>query len=57
MSDCRVRKERDAERQEQIVVRLDDNVMKIRTRPNRTLDKRAKSFFERDWPAWRTGHV
>ena len=51
LEEFRFRKERDAQSQEQIVVRLDENVMKFPTRPNRTFAESAKSFFERDWPA------
>lgn len=57
LQEFRFRKERDAHRDEQIVVRLDGETMRISTRPNRTFDESAKSFFERDWPAWLTGAI
>ncbi|OWV91551.1 oxidoreductase [Rhizobium sp. R635] len=53
----RFRKERPAHREEQIVVRLDGNEIVLSTRPNRTFDESARSFFERDWPAWLTGRI
>jgi len=31
--------------------------MTITTRSNRKFDANAKSFFERDWPAWLTGGI
>ena len=57
LQEYRFRKEREAHREEQIVVRLDGETMTISTRPNRTLDESAKSFFERDWPAWLAGAI
>ncbi|MGG6898619.1 FAD-binding protein [Rhizobium sp. BR 315] len=57
LEDYRFRKERDAHREEQIAVRLDSGAMAISTRPNRKFDESAKSFFERDWPAWLTGGI
>jgi succinate dehydrogenase/fumarate reductase flavoprotein subunit len=57
LQDYRFRKEREAHRKEQIVVRLDGDEIRLSTRPNRTLDESAKSFFERDWPAWLTGRI
>jgi len=54
---CRFRTERAADRQEQIVVRLDGDRFSVTTRPNRQLDEGARSFFERDWTAWLTGRV
>ncbi len=53
----RFRKERDAHREEQIVVRLDGERMSVDTRPNRKFDETAKAFFERDWPEWLTGTI
>lgn len=53
----RFRKERDAHRDEQIIVRNEGGSLKISTRPNRTFDETARSFFERDWPAWLTGRI
>ncbi|NEI02804.1 FAD-binding protein [Rhizobium johnstonii] len=57
LQDYRFRKEREAHRKEQIVVRLDGDEIRLSTRPNRMLDESAKSFFERDWPAWLTGRI
>lgn len=57
LEEFRFRKERDEQRKEQIVVHLGTGGMEVRTRPNRTVDDSAKSFFERDWPAWLTGEI
>lgn len=57
LQEFQFRKECQAHRDEQIVVRLDGETMRISTRPNRTFDESAKSFFERDWPAWLTGAI
>ncbi|ENN84596.1 fumarate reductase/succinate dehydrogenase flavoprotein [Rhizobium freirei PRF 81] len=57
LEDYRFRKERGVHREEQIIVRLDSGTMAISTRPNRKFDESAKSFFERDWPAWLTGGI
>ncbi|WP_064696151.1 FAD-dependent oxidoreductase [Rhizobium aegyptiacum] len=53
----RFRKESDAHREEQIVIRLEGDEIRLSTRPNRNLDESARSFFERDWPAWLTGRI
>ncbi|ANK85380.1 MULTISPECIES: FAD-dependent oxidoreductase [Rhizobium] len=57
LEDYRFRKENEAHRKEQIVVRLEGEEVRLSTRPNRELDKGARSFFERDWPAWLTGRI
>ncbi|MGO7309691.1 oxidoreductase, partial [Rhizobium ruizarguesonis] len=57
LQDYRFRKEREAHREEQIVVRIDGDEIRLSTRPNRALDESAKSFFERDWQAWLTGRI
>ncbi|OWV79485.1 oxidoreductase [Rhizobium sp. R634] len=57
LQDYRFRKERPAHREEQIVVRLDGDQIGLSTRANRTFDEKARSFFERDWPAWLTGRT
>lgn len=57
LQDYRFRKERDAHREEQIVVRLDGDAIRLSTRANRSFDESARSFFERDWPAWLTGRI
>lgn len=50
----RFRSETQADQAEQLVVRLEDGVVKVTSRPNRPFDETAKAFFERDWPAWLT---
>jgi aspartate oxidase len=57
LQDYRFRKEREVHRKEQIVVRLDGDEIRLSTRANRTFDESARSFFERDWPAWLTGRI
>lgn len=57
LEEFRFRKELDVHRDEQIVVRYDSNAIQTMTRPNRRFDEMAKSFFERDWPAWLTGGI
>ena len=53
----RFRAEREADKQEQIVVRRAAEGLVVATRPNRSLAGTARSFFERDWPDWLTGRV
>ena len=53
----RFRTEKAAHQLEQIHVRMDDNDIKISVRESRPFDESAKSFFERDWPAWLTGRI
>jgi succinate dehydrogenase/fumarate reductase flavoprotein subunit len=55
--DFRFRKEREEHRSEQIVVRMTDGGIAVGTRPNRSFDEQARSFFERDWPDWLTGRI
>jgi succinate dehydrogenase/fumarate reductase flavoprotein subunit len=57
LEEYRFRMERNIDRGQQIVVRLDGAVFHISSRPNRTFDEAAKSFFERDWPDWLTGRI
>jgi hypothetical protein len=57
LQDYRFREEREAHRKEQIIVRLAGDEIRLSTRANRTFDERARSFFERDWPAWLTGRI
>jgi succinate dehydrogenase/fumarate reductase flavoprotein subunit len=57
LQEYRFRKERQAHREEQIVVWLDGDEIRLSTRRNRMFDEGAKSFFERDWPAWLTGGI
>ncbi len=57
LHDVRFRKERDQDKEEQLLVRLVGDKMQVSKRPNRSFDDAAKPFFERDWPAWLTGAV
>ncbi|MEM7462541.1 MAG: oxidoreductase, partial [Pseudomonadota bacterium] len=57
LKEFRFRKEQDAHKTEQIIVRLDGDKFNIGVREIRTFDEQAKSFFERDWPDWLTGQV
>ncbi|WP_227754505.1 FAD-dependent oxidoreductase [Stagnihabitans tardus] len=52
----RFREERAQDREAQMLVRWQDGALHLSTRPNRALDP-ARSFFERDWPAWLTGAI
>ncbi|MEM7465122.1 MAG: FAD-binding protein, partial [Pseudomonadota bacterium] len=49
LKEFRFRKEQDAHKNEQIIVRLDGDKFNIGVREIRTFDEQAKSFFERDW--------
>jgi hypothetical protein len=53
----RFRPERDSDKAQQIVVRLQDGRLIVSTRPNRSLNESARSFFERDWPDWLIGRI
>jgi succinate dehydrogenase / fumarate reductase flavoprotein subunit len=53
----RFRQERAEDRESQILICWTKGGMQISTRPNRTLDDTARTFFERDWPAWLTGAI
>jgi aspartate oxidase len=57
LDDVRFRSERQEHQSRQILVRLEGGTMKVSTRPNRTYDETAKTFFERDWPDWLTGEI
>ncbi|RXT20898.1 oxidoreductase [Rhizobium leguminosarum] len=57
LEEYRFRRERETDRDKQIVVRLDGDEIRLSTRANRTFDESAASFFERDWPAWLTGRI
>lgn len=57
MPEVRFRAEREADMQSQILVQLTGDTIQISERPNRGFDETAKSFFERDWPAWLTGEI
>ncbi|OWV88683.1 oxidoreductase [Rhizobium sp. N122] len=57
LEEYRFRREREEDRDEQIVVRLEGDEIRLSKRANRSLDETARSFFERDWPAWLTGRI
>ncbi|WP_337270695.1 FAD-binding protein [Oryzifoliimicrobium ureilyticus] len=57
LEEFRFRRDREEHREEQIVVRSGASGLTIATRPNRSFDETAKSFFERDWPAWLTADI
>jgi succinate dehydrogenase / fumarate reductase, flavoprotein subunit len=57
LQDARFRKERNVDRDEQILVRQVGGELRISTRPIRRIDDTTKPFFERDWPDWLTGAV
>jgi aspartate oxidase len=57
LEEFRFRKERDEHRDEQIIIQKVDQSMEVQVRLNRSFDENAKSFFERDWPAWLTAEV
>lgn len=57
LEEFRFRNEKDEHRNEQIIIHKADEHMEVHTRPNRSFDESAKSFFERDWPAWLTGEI
>ena len=57
LKEFRFRKEQDAHKTEQIVVRLDGDKFNIGVREIRPFDEQARSFFERDWPDWLTGRI
>jgi succinate dehydrogenase/fumarate reductase flavoprotein subunit len=51
------RAERSEDMHSQLIVQFDGEKMTVTSRPNRPFDEAAKSFFERDWPAWLTGGI
>jgi len=57
LTDYRFRPERDADKEEQILIRLTGVSFAVATRKNRRFNEGAKAFFERDWPAWLTGEI
>lgn len=57
LAEYRFRVEREADKSEQIMIKLSGGEFSIITRPNRSFDDSAKAFFERDWPAWLTGEI
>ncbi|MEL6313655.1 MAG: FAD-binding protein [Pseudomonadota bacterium] len=57
LPEVRFRQERTEDMGQQILTRLDGTEMVTTTRPIRSFDENAKSFFERDWPAWLAGEI
>ena len=57
LNDFRFRSETLHDHEKQILVRLENDEIQTSERPNRVFDEDAKSFFERDWPAWLTGAI
>jgi succinate dehydrogenase / fumarate reductase flavoprotein subunit len=57
LDEFRFRAEREADKQQQIVVRQEGDRFVVSTRPNRPFDEQARTFFERDWPDWLTGRI
>ena len=57
LCEFRFRRERKRDTEEQILVRWDGNTFCVSRRANRPFDEAAKTFFERDWPAWLTGTI
>jgi len=57
ITDFRFRLEQPAHKDEQIIVSMQGADFIIKTRPNRSFDDDAESFFERDWPDWLTGKI
>jgi succinate dehydrogenase / fumarate reductase flavoprotein subunit len=53
----RFRSEKDEHKDEQLIVRMVDHEMVVSSQSIRRFDEDAKSFFERDWPAWLTGEI
>lgn len=57
LDDFRFLPERAEDRNEQILIRLDDGHFVIRTRAVRARDRERRPFFERDWPDFLTGAI
>lgn len=57
LEDIRFRSEKDEHKNEQLIVRMVGDRMQVSSQPIRRFDENAKSFFERDWPAWLTGEI
>ncbi|CAD0186646.1 hypothetical protein RUESEDTHA_03555 [Ruegeria sp. THAF57] len=55
--EVRFRSERDADKSEQLLVHMDGEDMVVTHRKIRRFDQDARTFFERDWPAWLTGAI
>ncbi|MGJ8629324.1 MAG: FAD-binding protein [Sulfitobacter sp.] len=57
LDEYRFRAEQTKDQEEQITVSMVNGGVQIATRKNRKINKAARSFFERDWPAWLTGEI
>ena len=57
MPEYRCRAERNQDKAEQLRVQMIDGKISVSARAIRGHDASAKSFFERDWPAWLTGEI
>ncbi len=57
LADFRFLPERDEDRAEQILIRLDEERFVLRTRALRAHDRERRPFFERDWPGFLTGAI
>ncbi|WP_171241182.1 FAD-binding protein [Ruegeria sp. HKCCA5491] len=55
--EVRFRSEREADMREQLLVHMDGEDMVVSHRKIRRFDQDARTFFERDWPAWLTGAI
>ncbi|MFY0617995.1 FAD-binding protein [Shimia sp.] len=56
IANARFRAEREADKQQQLIVWFEDDQLVVSARANRENDG-ARSFFERDWPGWLTGDI
>ena len=57
LEEFRFRREREQDRDEQILVRRDGDALVLRTRPLRRRGDGERPFFERDWPDFLTGAI
>ncbi|MDE2452472.1 MAG: FAD-binding protein [Burkholderiales bacterium] len=57
LEDYRFRSEREQDRAQQILVRMEGKGIAITTRPLRRLECRERAFFERNWPDFLTGAI
>lgn len=57
LEEYRFRKERETQKGEQIVVKLNGHDLEVSVRDIRSFDEQERSFFERDWPDWLTGKI
>ena len=57
LNDVQFRAEREEDKGNQIIIRMEGTQFDCMNRKNRKFDDSTKSFFERDWPAWLTGSI